>query len=287
VTTSGTLFLTATNSLADTGSSGTNRINCALGFYLTVKPRLGDLLGTTIYTTAPFIGDVPHVWAGTDQGPTPAGYLNNSALGRLVLDTGTNTFSQNRLVFSGAGSSNALYVDYLELSGTLTNDLLSHLVVATNMTIYFANANVPVEVLDGQLGGRLRWVRDYAGINSGVDVRLADGRTVKVNAAKLTSLVLDSDADGTVNGSDLSPFDGVNIENEVTFVNVPPLTAFIKWEAASQTAYQITVNTNLLTDGWNLVATVTNTATTNRVMTFSEPVPAGGTERYYRVSYQP
>jgi len=287
VTTSGTLFLTATNSLADTGSSGTNRINCALGFYLTVKPRLGDLLGTTIYTTAPFIGDVPHVWAGTDQGPTPAGYLNNSALGRLVLDTGTNTFSQNRLVFSGAGSSNALYVDYLELSGTLTNDLLSHLVVATNMTIYFANANVPVEVLDGQLGGRLRWVRDYAGINSGVDVRLADGRTVKVNAAKLTSLVLDSDADGTVNGSDLSPFDGVNIENEVTFVNVPPLTAFIKWEAASQTAYQITVNTNLLTDGWNLVATVTNTATTNRVMTFSEPVPVGGTERYYRVSYQP
>ena len=110
---------------------------------------------------------------------------------------------------------------------------------------------------------------------------------MKVNAAKLTSLVLDSDADGTVNGSDLSPFDGVNIENEVTFVNVPPLTAFIKWEAASQTAYQITVNTNLLTDGWNLVATVTNTATTNRVMTFSEPVPAGGTERYYRVSYQP
>lgn len=287
VTTSGTLFLTATNSLADTGASGTNRINCALGFYLTVKPRLGDLLGTTIYTTAPFIGDVPHVWAGTDLGPTPAGYLNNAALGRLVLDTGTNVFSQNRLVFSGASSSNALYVDYLELSGTLTNDLVSHLVVAANMTIYFANANVPVEVLDGQLGGRLRWVRDYAGINSGVDVRLADGRTVKVNTAKLTSLVLDSDADGTVNGSDLSPFDGVNIENEVTFVNVPPLTAFIKWEAASQTAYQISVNTNLLTDGWNLVATVTNTATTNRVITFSEPVPAGGTERYYRVSYQP
>jgi len=287
VTTAGTLFMAATNSLADTGASGTNRINCALGFELTVKPRLGDLLGTTISTTAPFNRDVPHVWAGTDAGPTPAGYLNNAALGRLLLDTGTNTFSQNRLVFNGAGSGNALYVDYLELSGTLTNDLAAHMVVAPNMVIYFANANVPVEVLDGQLGGRLRWVRDYAGINSGVDVRLADGRTVKVNAAKLTSLVLDSDADGTVNGSDLSPFDGVNIENEVTFVNVPPLTAFIKWEAAGQTAYQISVNTNLLTDGWNLLATITNSATTNRIITFSDPVPAGGTERYYRVSYQP
>lgn len=287
VTTAGTLFLSATNSLADTGANGTNRINCALGFEMTVKPRLGDLLGTTISSTAPFNRDVPHTWAGADVGPTSTGYLNNAALGRLVLDTGTNLVSQNRLVFSGAGSSNALYVDYLELSGTLSNRLAEHMVVQPNMTIYFAQANVPAEDLDGQLGGRLRWVRDYAGINSGVDVRLDDGRTVKVNRAKFESLKLDSDADGTVNGNDRSPFDGVSIGNEVTFVNVPPLTAFIRWRAASQTAYQVMVNTNLLTDEWKLVATVTNSAATNRIVTFSEPVPAGGTERFYRVSYQP
>lgn len=287
VTTAGTLILSPTNSLTDAGFSGTNRVNCALGFYLTVKPRLGDLLGTTIYTTAPFNRDVPHVWAGTNLGVTVAGYSNNAALGRLLLDTGTNLFSQNRLVFGGAGINNALYVDYLELAGTLTNELASHLLIESNLTIYFANANLPVEALDGQFDGRLRWVRDYAGLNTGVDVRLADGQTVKVNVAKLSSLVLDSDGDGTVNGSDLSPFDGVVVDSQVTFTNVPPLTAFLRWEAAAQTIYQVAVNTNLLTSGFNFLANITNTSSTNRIIIFSEVVPAGSTERYYRVSYQP
>ena len=285
--TAGTLILSPTNSLTDTGISGTNRINCALGFYLTVKPVTGDLLGTTIYSTAPFNRDVPHVWAGTNLGPVPAGYTNNAALGRLLLDTSNTVVSLNRLSFSGTGTNNALYVDYLELSGTLTNNLAAHLFIETNMTIYFANANVPVESLDGQLGGRLRWVKDYAGLNTGVDVRLPDGRTIKVNVAKLNSQVLDSDADGIVNASDLSPFDGIIMNSRVTFTNVPPLTAFITWEAAAQTVYQIEVNTNLLTTPWQFLANFTNSSATNRVVTFSDPVPAASTERYFRVSYQP
>lgn len=285
--TAGTLILSPTNSLTDTGASGTNRINCALGFYLTVKPVTGDLLGTTIYSTAPFNRDVPHVWAGANLGPVPAGYTNNAALGRLLLDTSNTVVSLNRLSFSGTGTNSALYVDYLELSGTLTNNLAAHLFIETNMTIYFANANVPVESLDGQLGGRLRWVKDYAGLNTGVDVRLPDGRTVKVNVAKLNSQVLDSDGDGIVNASDLSPFDGVILNSQVTFTNVPPLTAFVTWEAAAQTVYQIEVNTNLLTTTWQFLANFTNASATNRVVTFSDPVPAAGTERYFRVSYQP
>jgi len=287
VLTAGTLVLSPTNSLTDTGASGTNRINCALGFSLTVKPATGDLLGTTIFTTAPFNREVPHVWAATNLGPVAAGYSNNAALGRLLLDTSNNVVSLNRLSFAGTGTNNALYVDYLELSGTLTNDLASHLFVETNMTLYFANANVPVESLDGQLGGRLRWVKDYAGLNTGVDVRLPDGRTVKVNVAKLNSQVLDSDADGVVNASDLSPFDGIIMNSRVTFTNVPPLTAFVTWEAAAQTVYQVEVNTNLLAGGWQFLANFTNSATTNRVVTFSDVVPAGSAERYYRVSYQP
>lgn len=285
--TAGTLILSPTNSLTDTGASGTNRIKCALGFYLTVKPVTGDLLGTTIYTTAPFNRDVPHVWAGTDLGPVPAGYTNNAAVGRLLLDTSNTLVSLNRLSFAGTGTNNALYVDYLELSGTLTNDLATHLFIETNMTLYFANANVPVETLDGQLGGRLRWVKDYAGLNTGVDVRLPDGRTVKVNVAKLNSKTLDSDGDGVVNASDLSPFDGIVINSRVTFTNAPPLTAFITWEAAAQTIYRVEVNTNLLTGTWQFLANFTNSAATNRVVTFSDPVPAASTERYFRVSYQP
>lgn len=285
--TAGTLFLSPTNSLTDVGASGTNRIDVAKGFALTVKPASGDLLGTTIYTTAPFIGDVPHSWAATDYGPVPAGYSNNAALGRLLLDTGNNASAVNRLIFSGTGPSNALYVDYLDLAGTLTNDLAGQLLIDTNMVLYFANANVPPETLDGQLGGRLRWVKDYAGLNTSVDVRLSDGRTVKVNVAKFNSTVLDSDADGIVNASDLSPFDGIVINSKVTFTNVPPLTAFVTWEAAAQTIYRVEVNTNLLAGAWQLLANFTNPATTNRVVTFSDVVPAGGTERYFRISYQP
>lgn len=285
--TSGTLVLSPTNSLTDVGASGSNRIDVALGFALTVKPTTGDLLGTTIYTTAPFIGDVPHYWAGVDYGPVAAGYSNNAAVGRLLLDTGNSLFAINRLVFSGTGAANALYVDYLDLAGTLTNDLAGHLVIDTNMVIYFANANVSPETLDGQLGGRLRWVKDYAGLNTGVDVQLSDGRTVKVNVGKLNSQVLDSDADGIVNASDLNPFDGIVINSRVTFTNVPPLTAFVSWEAAAQTVYRVEVNTNLLSGTWQHLANFTNSATTNRVVTFSDVVPAGGTERFFRISYQP
>ncbi len=285
--TAGKLILSPTNSLTDTGASGTNRINCALGFSLTVKPASGDLLGTTIYTTAPFNRDVPHVWAGNNFGPVAAGYTNNAALGRLLLDTSNNAVSLNCLSFAGTGTNNALYVDYLELSGTITNDLVSHLFIETNMTLYFANANVPVQNLDGQLGGRLRWVKDYAGLNTGVDVRLPDGRTAKVNVAKLNSPVIDSDADGVVNASDLSPFDGIIMNSRVTFTNVPPLTAFVTWEAAAQTVYQVEVNTNLLAGTWQFLSNFTNSASTNRVVTFSDVVPAGAAERYFRVSYQP
>ena len=285
--TAGTLILSPTNSLTDTGASGTNRINCALGFSLTVKPASGDLLGTTIYTTAPFNRDVPHVWAGNNLGAVPAGYTNNAALGRLLLDTSNNVVSLNRLSFAGTGTNNALYVDYLELSGTITNDLVSHLFIETNMTLYFANANLPVQSLDGQLGGRLRWVKDYAGLNTGVDVRLPGGRTAKVNVAKLNSQVLDSDGDGVVNASDLSPFDGIILNSQVTFTNVPPLTAFVTWEAAALTVYQVEVNTNLLSGTWQFLSNFTNSATTNRVVTFPDVVPLGTGERYFRVSYQP
>jgi hypothetical protein len=285
--TAGSLILSPTNSLTDTGTAGTNRVNCAQGFYLTVKPASGDLLGTTIYTTAPFNRDVPHVWAGTNLGPVSAGFTNNAALGRLLLDTSNNPISLNRLSFSGVGANNALYVDYLDLAGTITNNLSTHLYIETNLTLYFANSSLPPETLDGQLGGRLRWVKDYAGPNTGVDVLLRDGRTVKVNVAKLNSQILDSDADGVVNGSDLSPFDGIVINSRVTFTNAPPLTAYVTWEAAAQTVYQVEVNTNLLAAAWQFLANFTNTATTNRVVTFSEPVPAGGLERYYRISYQP
>ena len=98
---------------------------------------------------------------------------------------------------------------------------------------------------------------------------------------------MDSDADGVVNASDLNPFDGIVINSRVTFTNVPPLTASVSWEASAQTVYQVEVNTNQLVGTWQLLANFTNSATTNRVVTFSDVVPSNGTQRYFRISYQP
>jgi hypothetical protein len=46
------------------------------------------------------------------MGATPAGFVNNAVIGRLVLDRQSNTV----LRFSAAGARNAMYVDYLELT---------------------------------------------------------------------------------------------------------------------------------------------------------------------------
>jgi hypothetical protein len=130
------LNLTATNLLTDTGvtsgnywqvgsqqppsaSPGSYFIN---GFNLPVKPAAGDLLGTTVTSTAPsqvvlggvtnFTVTINNLWAGADKGVSNAGYTNNAAVGHLVLDAqGKN----GAFKFYGAGASNAIYVDRLEL----------------------------------------------------------------------------------------------------------------------------------------------------------------------------
>jgi hypothetical protein len=61
------------------------------GVDLPVKPRLGDLLGTTILDTAPAFVEVRHLWAAEDRGCSPAGFTDNVALGRLILDGGNDS----------------------------------------------------------------------------------------------------------------------------------------------------------------------------------------------------
>ena len=81
------LDLTVTNMLADTGTGAPNNIQVQNGFNLRIKPLTGDLLGTTLMSTAPrSLGEVVnHTWAGQDRGPFAAGYVNNTALGTLAL----------------------------------------------------------------------------------------------------------------------------------------------------------------------------------------------------------
>jgi hypothetical protein len=279
-----TLNITATNSLTDGGPGASNQWSVGFGFKLNAKPATGDLLGTTITSAVAPQRNVVHTWAGENRGVTRAGYSNNAALGKLSLSGGANSL----LTFNGGGVTNrALYVDYLELTGSLATSFSTMLNIDTNFVIYFANANVSVDTLNGALGGRLRWVKDYAGANSSIDVILANGQSVSVNAALLTSTSVDSDADGIVNAYDLSPFDGVVLKNTVQFVNLPPLTARITWEAAAQTEYEVDVATTLVPPNWSPLLNYTNSVATNGPVTIQDTVPPGSAARYYRVLYRP
>jgi hypothetical protein len=202
------LTLAVTNTLTDSGNTNGNIWNVGDGFNLLVKPAAGDLLGTTLYSAAPQFAEVFNRWAGADLGRSRAGFQNNGAIGRLILDGGTD--SQH--TFTGIGVSNAIYIDHLEIRNYITNRSISGdyigMQIDPNMIVYFAEATQDgvsvASKLDGQNGGRLRWVSDYAGDFSFVDVIYPDGSTNRLNAALVNS-DLDSDCDNEQNSLDNTP----------------------------------------------------------------------------------
>ncbi|PYJ81815.1 MAG: hypothetical protein DME22_20305 [Verrucomicrobia bacterium] len=288
---SGALFLDVTNSLADSGGGAGNDWRVSDGFNLLSKPVSGDLFGTTLRTTAPQFREAHHTWAGEDRGTNLAGFNNNVVIGHLILDAVNGSL----LSFSGTGSNNALYVDFLDIRGVLTNDLPSAWSIDTNLVIYFADANVPVDTLDGQFAdaqkpdGRLRWVKDFAGPNSSVDVLLANGQTVKMNRALRFSTTIDTDGDGVVNAYDAYPLDagqwnGVTLS--VQSGRQSPLR--LSWMAAPGIVYQVETATNLAAPKWQTVTSYTNLSLAGSVVTISPAdVNAGEVQRYYRVRYTP
>ncbi len=284
----GRLILNVTTSLtdltdpADPRTDASNTWRCAFGFRMDARPASGNLLGTTITTAIPPFSEVPHIWGAADRGASRAGYSNNLAIGRLVI----NGDSTSRAVFSGLTPGSALYVDYLELTGAGVNLSLLTNVLAINpgMTLYFAGASVPVDKLDGQFGGRLRWVRDYAGANSSADTLLPSGQSVKVNAALLGSSLVDSDADGIPNQFDFSPFDGVLLYP--TYTDLPVRSVLITWESAAQTVYRVETN-SFAPSQWGLLRHYTNATPFNSLVTIQDPMPTNGSPRFYRVLYTP
>jgi hypothetical protein len=281
------LNLTVTNLLTDTGvtngnywyvgsrapsaSPGSYFIN---GFNLPIKPPTGDLLGTTVFSTAPsqsVIGGVTNnsvainnLWAGRDYGVSNSGYTNNEAVGLLVLDAQgrSSTFK-----FYGAGTSNALYVDELEVldyaSWTNHNGPnLRGLFFNTNLVIYYAQAIsvfggsiVSVaEKLNGANTNHLRWMWTYAGHFSSTNIVYPDGTTNTFNAALAQSPNYDSDGDGTVNRDDPTPF-FVPSEVALTVVvsNIPPLTALISWHSIPNATNRVFYTTNLITPNWTIL----------------------------------
>lgn len=297
------LIINVTNSVTDAGPGSENRLEVNDGFHLLRKPQTGDLFGTQISTRAPRFVSVAHTWAAEDRGPRLAGFTNNLVVGRLLLDS--QPYGELRLgpPTDGMGlplpGNYALYVDYLQLSTnrysggqpSVAEDPASYLVIEPGLTVYFAMSNVDPEELDGSFDGRLVWVKDFAGPNSGVDVALRDGRTLRVNEGLLYSRRIDSDGDGVVNALDLYPFDDLLITNFRLVASQPPVVE-LTWRAAARTAYQVWYTTNLLTPNWQVVATASNGDPYPQFLTITHAPPPGGlpvgdAQRYYRVSYVP
>lgn len=193
----GAVNIAISNNLSDKATELSSGIVARNGINLLVKPVTGDLLQSMVTSYAP---EVPapqpvHTWAGEDRGPSPAGFINNAAIGWFTLAPPDAGFSPV-FFFRPAGARNAMYVDMLDLSGL--TDINKQLNILPGMTIYYAAAmlgftppddangdpQTPEEYLNGKFNGRLRWVPTYAGANSSTTVN-----DVPLNAAYVTSLI--------------------------------------------------------------------------------------------------
>lgn len=276
------LLIDVPDVLTDSGPGSENLLSVGDGFIMQARPSAGDLLGTTIESTVPRFSRVDHVWAAEDRGAIAAGFENNSAIGQLILSAPLG--SQVR--FLPANVPSAIYVDRLELQSALANDWRNGLLINEGMVLYFADANIPVEELDGALEGRLRWVRSYAGENSSVDIIVSEtGRTVRVNRGLRESLTIDSDGDGTANGIDPTPFDGVIL----TDIEVDPgresVQTSISWMAAAQTSYRVEYRSAFAGGSWELLQSVRNEASERQKITVIDEVGLDKDTRFYRVTY--
>lgn len=278
------LLIEVSDALTDSGPGSENLLNVGDGFIMQTRPLAGDLLGTTIESKVPRFSRIDHVWAAEDRGAVALGFENNSAIGQLILTAPRG--SQVR--FLPANVPSAIYVDRLELQSALANDWRNGLLINEGMVLYFADANLPVEELDGALEGRLRWVRSYAGENSSVDIIVSEtGRTVRVNRGLRESLTIDSDGDGTANGIDPSPFDGVILTDIEVDPGSESVQTSISWMAAAQTSYRIEYKSAFADGSWELLRSVRNEMNERQKVTVIDEVSLDKDTRFYRVTYQP
>jgi hypothetical protein len=282
------LVLDVSQSLSDSGGTANNLLNTGDGFHLLRKPAQGDLLGTSLQTTAPRFSRIDHVWAASDHGAVPEGFFNNVAIGRLALSAGPDA----QLSFRGPDNtgSYAIYADFLDLQGGVQtafndDDLESVIDLAENVTIYYAYANVPVEQLDGRLDGKFIWVKEFAGPNSSVDVALRSGKTIRVNRGLRESLIIDSNGNGIANGLDPEPFDEPELDVEVT--QTEPFITEIRWFAAPHTTYVVEHATAFAGADWQVLDIISNPADIRQPVVVEDRTNDAQSQRYYRVRYQP
>ena len=233
-------------------------------------------------------------WPAEDRGITTAGYKNNAAIGRLSLKHAKARFPDDsaRILFKNKTSEkHAIYVDYLEFEDysqlEYDQEGLIFLKTDKNFTIYFAASNLDEEKLDGDLNGRLRWVSQYAGLNSSVPIYIKGlNRTVKVNRGLRFSKIIDSDDDGTANGYDISPFgDGVPSILDVRLEDDDSTTISIKWLLIPDSRYTIQYKDDIDEARWKTLKEFYYSDNEIKHMEFKDRLSRKNKARYYRIKY--
>jgi hypothetical protein len=314
------LTLSATDYLDD-GSLGVgadavtnkNTWYSGYGLNLPVLPTRSSLLATTISNTGPAGALVPNLWAGQDRGPVTAGYNNNAAIGRLILD---GRDARTRFNFQRTGLTNALYVDLLELKDSTTNaDNLGNFVginLDTNFTVYYGDAIVAghsiAEKLDrkfgyaGTNGGRFVWVSNYnTGFFSSTNVTYSDGSVHRLNRALVYSCNIDSNGqpypptgganatcDGTVLKPDAIPvLTPASLVLTATFTNQPVRSIVLSWNTIPLSTNALYAAPSPLTSGtnWQLVTNFVTDETLGGRAAYTDPIKPNA-PRYYRVQAQ-
>jgi hypothetical protein len=279
----GALILSASESFVDAGPLATNEWRAGAGVRMLTLPAVSDLLGTRITSRVAPFAEASHVWSGADFKATPLGFNNNLALGKLTLDAGE--FSLMTFA-SPTGAKCALYVDYLELLNNATN-YNTALQIDESLTVYFANANVSPGKLDGRHGGRLRWVKTFAGPLSSTNITYPSGRTYTFNSALVSDKDLDSDGDGIVNGDDPTPiYSEDHIDLRVALTTAPARRAVISWFALGGSTSEVEYKTSFNSSNWQSLSVVNSGASAER-LTVTDPIPNTVQQRFYRVRVYP
>jgi hypothetical protein len=276
----GSLSLDVSSRLTDGGVTASNLWTVYDGFRLVRKPSEGDLLGTTIISKGARFADINHVWAGEDRGPTAAGFVNNAALGRLVLAGRLFSLYSFR---SASTNASALYVDSLELVDSVADDVEGSLSFDPNFTLYFGTSNVDPSLLDGLFGGRLRWVQDAVGASSGTTVPLSNGQSIRVNRHLLSSTSLDSDLDGIPNAQDSAPFEAAALRVRVSVLAEDPGQVELSWGGSPGARYRVEYSSRLMGGEWNLLTMCENKGATPGLVKACDRLNTSGEQRFYRV----
>jgi hypothetical protein len=277
----GTLILSATHSLSDSGLGASNLFTVHNGFQLPVKPALGDLAGTTIQTFAPRFAFVDHVWAGEDRGPTADGFQDNVALGALIL-SGDREYL---LSFRGASAKNGMYVQFLQLSGSLTNalatgDLGSSVFVDPSLTIYFADSNVPADQLEQQSGGRFVHVTAAATAGLGQNSS-SSGDSTQSGTAGGGGTGSNSSGNGT--GGDSGTSGSSSNLRIVAARSAGQTSITLSWQAQPQVSYQIEYTPSIQSPSWQPLSNFTNSGAAPQNATVQDQLSGDHGQRYYRV----